>query len=105
MERSLTKYSGVYERNSEIRKHNGRSDTCFDITYKYGGKKVWEKVGWASEGYSAKLASQVRADRIRSIRHGEELPKNKIKAPYFKQIAEKYLEWAVKNKTREGRDD
>jgi integrase len=75
------------------------------IAYKREGKKIWEKVGWLSEGYSAKVASQLRAERVRNIRHGEELPKEKIKAPYFREVAEKYLEWATINKTREGRDE
>lgn len=34
---------------------------------KANGKKVWDKIGWLSEGYSAKLASDLRADRIRCI--------------------------------------
>ena len=105
MKRVKTKYQGVYERKSDSRTHNGKLDVCFDITYKHDGKKVWEKAGWASEGYTAKLASQIRAERLRNIRHGEELPQQKKKAPYFKDIAAKYLEWARANKTRGGRDD
>ena len=105
MKRTITNYSGVYELKSEKKQYKGKADVCFYITYKNEGKKVWEKIGWLSEGYSAKLASQIRAEHVRSIRHGEELPKNKPKAPYFKEVAEKYLEWAAKNKTREGRDD
>jgi len=105
MKRKLTKYPGVYERHSDTRTHNGRADICFDITYKREGKKIWEKVGWIGEGYTANLASQFRAKRIMSMRHGEELPKQKQKAPYFKDVAAKYLEWAAHNKTREGRDD
>ena len=105
MKRELTKYPGVYERKSDTRKYKGKADVCFDIAYKREGKKIWEKVGWLSEGYSAKVASQLRAERVRNIRHGEELPKEKIKAPYFREVAEKYLEWATTNKTREGRDE
>ena len=105
MERVRTKYQGIYERKSDSRTHNGKLNVCFDITYKHDGKKVWEKAGWASEGYTAKLASQIRAERLRNIRHGEELPQQKKKAPYFKDIAAKYLEWARDSKTRGGRDD
>ncbi len=105
MKRIVTKHAGVYERQSDNRTHNGRADVCFDISYKADGKKVWEKVGWASEGYSAKLASQVRAERLRTLRHGQELPKQKKKAPLFKELAEKYLNWAKENKTRQGKDD
>ncbi|PKO01659.1 MAG: hypothetical protein CVU43_11785 [Chloroflexi bacterium HGW-Chloroflexi-5] len=105
MKRERTKYPGVYERKSDTRTHKGKSDICFDITYKCGGKKVWEKVGWSSEGYTAKVSSELRANRIVNLRHGEELPKEKKSAPYFKEVAIKYLEWAAHNKTREGRDD
>jgi len=105
MKRIVTKYPGVYERLSEAKTHNGKPDVCYDISYKADGKKVWEKVGWLSEGYSAKLAGQIRAERLRSIRHGQELPKQKKKSPLFKDLAAKYLAWAKDNKTREGRDD
>ena len=56
MKRVRTKYKGVYERESEQR-HNGKPDVCFDIAYRLDGKLIWEKAGWVSEGYSAKLAS------------------------------------------------
>jgi len=105
VDRKRTKYVGVYERKSEIRRHVGKADVCFDISYKRDGKKIWEKVGWISEGYTAKVASDLRANRLRSIRHGEELPKDKKKAPFFKDVAARYLEWAVNNKAYEGRDD
>jgi integrase len=105
MKRTRTKHLGVYELKSETKKHNRKADVCFYVTYKHDGKKIWEKVGWASEGYSAKLASELRGDRVRSIRHGEELPKEKVQAPYFKEVAKKYNEWVEKNKSRSGRDD
>ncbi|MDR3039059.1 MAG: hypothetical protein LBV21_07245, partial [Candidatus Adiutrix sp.] len=36
--------------------------------YPAEGKLKWEKIGWASEGYTAAYASQVRADRLRGLR-------------------------------------
>jgi integrase len=105
MRRVRTKYPGIFERKSDVRKFNGKPDVCFDIAYRDQGRLVWEKVGWLSEGYSAKLAEQVRGDRIRAIRHEEELPQQKKKVALFKEIAGKYLEWAKENKTRQGRDD
>ncbi len=105
MKRTVTKYPGVYQRPSETKTYNGKPDLCYDISYKSDGKKVWEKAGWLSEGYSAKLAGQIRAERLRSIRHGQELPRQKKKSPLFRDLAAKYLEWAKDNKTREGRDD
>jgi len=100
--RKKTRYPGVYERPGKNKHH--ADDICYDISYKRDGKKVWEKAGWASEGYSAKLAEQIRAERIRSIRHGLELPQDKPKT-LFKDAVKKYLEWAKTNKTKEGRDD
>ena len=103
--RKKTKYTGVYERKSDSRTHNGKLDICFDITFKLEHKKLWEKVGWISEGYTAKLAADVRAERIRAKRHGEELPQQKKKALTFKVLAEKYLEWSRANKNRAGIED
>lgn len=99
MKRSPTKFTGVYQRGSSSRRCKGKPDICYDITYKADGKKVWEKVGWASEGYSAKLADQVRSERIRSIRHNEELPTQRAKAPYFEDVAKLYVGWAEENKS------
>jgi len=106
-ERHATREPGVYERKAE--RVVGQPDICFDISYKKDGKKVWEKVGWKSHGYSAKLAAQVRAERIRASQHGEELPKDKVKAPTFEVVAEKYLKWAdgrnkKRDKTKAGKE-
>lgn len=103
--RRPTKYKGVYERESEKKLCKGKPDICYDISYKHRTKLVWKKVGWASEGYTAKLAEVVRGDRIRSIRHGDELPQEQKKIPFFKDAAKKYIEWAKENITRNGYDD
>jgi integrase len=97
MTRTRTKFPGVYQRPSE-RIHNGKPDICYDISYKHEGKKIWEKAGWISEGYSAKLAADIRGERLRSLRHGEELPRQRAKAPLFADIMKKYLDWADKSK-------
>lgn len=78
--RQRTMYPGVYQRDSE--RLHGVMDVAFDISYKRDGKKKWEKIGWKSQGYSALLAKKVRDDRIRTINHGEELPKEKRKLHY-----------------------
>lgn len=98
--RHATQIQGVYERRAE--RDGIGPDVCFDIAFKVGGKKTWEKVGWRSEGYSAELARDIRNARIKAIRHGEELPKQKTKAPTFKALAEKYLKWAAENHNRHG---
>lgn len=71
----VKRFQGVYSRPSSKRIFQGKPDRCFDISYKdQRGRLFWEKVGWVSEGYTAAMASQVRGERIRSIRHGKELP-------------------------------
>ncbi|MDR1656033.1 MAG: hypothetical protein LBT47_00550 [Deltaproteobacteria bacterium] len=72
-QRIKTNLQGVYKRVSGTRRNHldGKADICFDITYKVDGKKVWEKVGWKSEGYTAQFAHGLRAERLQSVRHGE----------------------------------
>jgi len=103
--RTKTSYPGVYQRAGEKRKYSNKPDVCFDIYYDVRGKKRWEKVGWMSEGYNAKSAAIIRAERIRQIRHGEDLPQDKKKYPLFKDAAKRYLDWAKDNKTRSGYDE
>nr|WP_321467308.1 site-specific integrase [uncultured Desulfobulbus sp.] len=64
------RWAGVYCRKSEERKCGSGADVCYYITFKREGKKVWEKVGWKSEGYSPQVAADLRADRQRAARHG-----------------------------------
>lgn len=103
--RMSTNYKGVYQRQSTKAIFKGKPDLCYDIAYRVDGKLIWEKVGWLSEGYSAKLASEIRSQRMKQIRHGEELPKEKKKAPFMKDAWAKYYAWAKDSKTRAARDD
>jgi len=96
---------GVYYRESITRRHQGKVDKCFYITYRKNGRKIWEKAGWTSEGYSTQMAANIRAERMRSIRHGEDLPKEKAKVPTLKSLAEQYLKWSAENKNRNGIED
>lgn len=105
--KKIKKFPGVYYRESTIRNFQGRPDRCFDIAYKnLNNKLIWEKVGWVSEGYTAALASQVRSERIRTIRHGEELPRKKKKnEKKFHELWEIYYEYAKANKKSYKDDD
>lgn len=67
------RWPGVYFYESENRKYQGRPDICYHITFRAGGKFVWEKVGWKSEGYTPQVASEIRAGRVKTARHGEEV--------------------------------
>jgi len=114
--RKATSEKGVYQLTSEdktVKNSRGKTvpDVCYYINYKkqviaLDGKRkqklIWEKIGWASEGYSPQLAAVVRSERLRTMRHGEELPNEKKKAPTFKEVMKRYLEWCDTNK-RNGR--
>jgi integrase len=103
--RTKTRFQGVYERQSEMRIFKSKPDICYDIAYRQGRKLIWEKIGWLSEGYSPKLAADIRAERMRSLRHGKELPKDRKKILTFADLAKRYLEWAAENKRDGGAHD
>lgn len=91
---NIPKYKGVYYRDSSKRRHLGKPDRCFDICYRNSrGKLVWEKIGWMSEGYNAAVADQLRSDRIRAVRHGDELPREKEAEITLGEVWKLYNEW------------
>jgi len=91
---NIPKYRGVYYRESSKRRHLGKPDRCLDICYRDSrGKLIWEKVGWMSEGYNAAVASQLRSERIRAVRHGDELPKEKEAEITLGEVWKYYDEW------------
>ena len=81
---------GVYQRFSE--KHG----IGYDIVYRHKGRQIWERVGWEKNGYTPDMAAIIRSERLRSIRHGEELPQEK-KTPLFGDVSKKFLEWSKGN--------
>jgi integrase len=99
----IQKHTGVYYRESSSRKHQGKHDRCFYITFKNNAKQVYEKVGWLSEGYSAQMASNIRAERIRSIRHGDEIALRKREIT-FGDAWDKYNEWLDAGKKHPAND-
>ena len=92
------KWAGVYVyETSEM--YNGAPDLCFYITFKSGRRLIWEKVGKISEGYGPDVAAEIRADRIKAIRHGEEVKTAKElrreqaeKDKPFAEIADAYFD-------------
>ena len=108
--RKATDEKGVYEIISETKttrsaRQKTIPDVCYYIAFKLDGKLTWEKIGWLSEGFSVKVAADIRAERMRTMRHGDELPQQKKRAITFKTLSEKYLKWSAENKSREGIDD
>lgn len=100
-----TRYEGVYRFELQARLKDGKPDSCFYITFRKDRRKIWEKIGKISEGYSAEVARDLRGKRLMDVRHGNELPKEKQKIPLLKEVADKYIEWAKSNKARQGKDD
>ena len=68
------RWPGVLSYQSEQKRFDGKPDCCYYIRYPLpnGNKKV-EKVGWKSEKYTPQIAAEIRATRIRTARHGEEV--------------------------------
>ena len=72
-----TKFTGVFCQPSTTRRHQGRPDLAWYIVYQLNGKRKWEKVGWASEGYTAAFANQVRTERLHETRGHTEISPTK----------------------------
>lgn len=76
--RERTKYQGVYQRRSENRRdpRDGKPDVCYYITYKdKARKKIWETIGWKSQGFTAGFAREALAQRIQVLKTGQTLEK------------------------------
>ena len=73
-----SRWPGIYQYELE-RRYHGRPDFAYTITFKdpVTGKKVWEKVGNKSEGITPQLCSELRAERIRTARHGNSVKTSK----------------------------
>lgn len=67
----VKRFTGVFQYEHAVRRHNGKPDVTYYITYKDGnGNKIREKVGCSSEGYTAAMASNVRKERVQQLNHG-----------------------------------
>lgn len=71
MERKKTRFVGIYEVVSNKKFIQSKPDICYYFTCKVEGKKIWKKVGWKSEGFSAAYANTERFKFIQKIRTGE----------------------------------
>ena len=122
-----TKFPGVQFREHATRKHGRGPDRYFTIRYHAaGGKLMHEAIGWASEGWSAEQAAEIRSQLRKNIRTGqgpqtlgemresakrirEEEARAKAAAAVqditFQALGERYLEWAKFNKPRSAMTD
>jgi len=65
------KWPGVYGYDSDKRNVYGKPDTAYYIAYRAGERLVWEKIGWRGEGFTPQIAAEIRSERVRKARHGE----------------------------------
>lgn len=64
------KFEGVYFYESKTKMFRGKPDRCFVVTFKIAGRKIWEKVGWKSNGFTPQIANQYRNKRLQEIQLG-----------------------------------
>lgn len=87
---SVPRHTGVSFIESATRRFQGKPDRCFYIVYQLHGRSKREKVGWRSEGITAEMAAQVRAERVRDARLGRLATK---KAPTFEEAWGQFDAW------------
>jgi len=103
----VKKYIGVYFEESQSRRWHDKPDKVFWIAFKRGGKLVWERCGWASEGWTADASQRRRYELLEQERVGEYKPKKERKQEqltFGELMGRHYLPWADENKKR-ARDD
>lgn len=61
-ERTSTRYDGVHQRESRVKRYKGKPDICYSIDYRdpATGKRLRKSIGWRSEGITAEYANSVR---------------------------------------------
>lgn len=65
-ERTSTRYDGVYQRESRVKRHKGKPDVCYMIDYRdpLTGKRVRQTIGWKSKEITAEYANVVRSNLL-----------------------------------------
>ena len=100
---SVKKYAGVYYTESTMHKWRERPDRIYWVAFKDAQtrKLIWERCGWASEGWTPEAAQRRRYELLEQDRAGDYKPKQERKADQltFGELMEKhYLPWAKENK-------
>jgi len=67
---NVKSYKGIKKYVSSKHRYEGKPDECYYIYMKVNGKARNIKVGWKSEGYTAKQANEIRNDKVKNLRHG-----------------------------------
>jgi integrase len=67
----ITAAPGIRYRAHRTRKHGARLDRYYTLRFSVAGKQVEEALGWASEGWTVKLAQEKLAELRKAGRTGE----------------------------------
>ena len=67
----ITAAPGIRYRTHATRKHGAKLDRYYTLRFSVAGKQVEEALGWASEGWTVKLAQEKLAERRKAQRTGE----------------------------------
>ena len=82
-----TKFNGVYYSELKRSLHNGKPDKCFYIKFYENGKRYMRKVGTSSQGYTAQMVANLKADKM-----------NIVTEYTFGQLYDNFMIWAKSNK-------
>lgn len=82
-----TKFNGVYYSELKRSFHNGKPDKCFYIKFYENGKRYMRKVGTSSQGYTAQMVANLKAEKM-----------NNITEYTFGQLYDNFIIWAKSNK-------
>ncbi len=114
-----TQYPGVRYREHKLKKYNNKPDRYFSIRYKINGKPKEEGLGWASSGWNALKAQNLRSELLENQRRGEgptslkekrndalKVKKEKeeqeerelLENIRFRELADRFIEWGKRNK-------
>jgi len=93
-----------------VHKWRERPDRCYWVAFKDAKtrKLVWERCGWASEGWTPEAAQKRRYELLEQDRAGAYKPKQERKGDQmvFRELMEEhYLPWARENKKRHAGDE
>lgn len=85
---SSKKYCGVFWIPSTVRRlPDGSPDRTYYIRYKLHGRKIEEKIGWASEGVTEELAARARAEKLLQVRKTGIVPRVLTMDEVFQRLA------------------
>lgn len=100
--RHSTRYPGVQARESEERIYKGKPDVCFTIDYRDAtGKRIRKDIGWASQGFTATLANEIRLKLVHEAKMKVALGPHALiansRVPSFQEAWERYKKWLNAN--------